>query len=84
MRDDFRGLRLCQAIVHRPIEVVGNLRNLAGSKQGADSDETPISRHKVRTHPQVSPKAVDASRKVLSGPLHRDFGYFLFDLPKAN
>ncbi len=54
MRDDFRGLRLCQAVVHRPIEVVGDLRNLAGSNQGADSDETPISRRKVRAQPQVA------------------------------
>ena len=45
MRDHLRGLRLCEAVVHRAIEVVGNLRNLAGSNQGADSDETPISSH---------------------------------------
>ncbi len=31
MRDDLYGLCLCQAVVHRPIEVVGNLGNLAGS-----------------------------------------------------
>jgi len=58
MRDDLRSLRLCQAVVHRPIEVVGNLRDLAGSNQGADSDETPISRRKVRTQPQLAEQNV--------------------------
>ena len=38
--------------VHRPIEVVGNLRNLAGSNQGADRDQTVIARREVQTQPR--------------------------------
>ena len=58
MRDDLRSLRLCQAFVHRPIEVVGNLRNLAGSNQRADRDQAPIPGRKVRTQPQVAEQNV--------------------------
>ena len=42
MHDSFRGLRLCQTVVHRAIEVVRNLRDLAVSNKGADPDETSI------------------------------------------
>jgi len=51
MRDHLRGLCLCQAVVHSAIEVVPDLRNLAGSNQSADSNETPISGRKSgRSH----------------------------------
>jgi len=63
MRDYLRGLRLGQAVVHRPIEVIGNLRDLAGSNQGADRHEAPITGRKVRTQPQVAEQNV-------SGVLH--------------
>ena len=51
MCDDLRGLRLRQAVVHRPVEVAGQLRHLAGSDQGADGDQTPVARREVRTQP---------------------------------
>ena len=75
MRDNLRGLRLCQAVVHRPIEVVRNLRDLAVSNQRADSDQTPISGRKVRTQPQVA-------KQNVSGVLHdarSDVTELLFD-----
>ena len=53
MHDYLCGLCLCQVVVHRPIEMVRNLRNLAVSNQRADSHEAPISRRKVRTQPQI-------------------------------
>jgi len=58
LRDNLRGLRRCQTVGHRPIEVVGNLRDLAVSNKGADRDETSIARCKVRTQPQVAKQNV--------------------------
>ena len=49
MRDNFRGLCLCQTVVHCPIEVIRDLRNLAGRNQRAHRRQAPISRRKVRT-----------------------------------
>jgi hypothetical protein len=62
MRDDLRGLRLRQAVIHCPVEVVGNLRDLAGSNQGADRDQTAIPRRKVRTQPQVPERNISAQK----------------------
>src|SRR6516225_5327098 len=53
MRDNFRGLCLRQAVVHCPIEVVRDLRNLAGSNERAHSNQASIPWRKVRTQPQV-------------------------------
>ena len=58
MGDNLRSLRLCEAVVHGPIEVVGKLRDLAGSDQGTDRDETAISWRKVRTQPQIAKQNV--------------------------
>lgn len=44
---------VCQAIVHRSLEVVRDLRNLARSNQSAHRHQAPISRRKVRTQLQV-------------------------------
>src|SRR5260370_19096878 len=63
LRDSLRGLRLCQTVVHRAIEVVRNLHDLAVSNKGADCDETSIARCKVWTQPQVAKQSV-------SGVLH--------------
>ena len=53
MRNGFRGLRLRKAVIHRPVEMVGNLRDLTGRDERADRDQAPIARRKVRTQPQV-------------------------------
>src|SRR2546427_10560807 len=58
LREDLRGLRLRQAVIHRPVEVVGNLRNLTRSYQRADSDQAAIPRRKVWTQPQVAEQKV--------------------------
>src|SRR5258708_30379742 len=63
LRDSLRGLRLCQTAVHRAVEVVRNLRDLALSNKCADRDETSIARCKVRTQPQVA-------KQNISGVLH--------------
>src|SRR6266851_2916166 len=54
VRDDLRGLRLRQAVIHRPVEVVGNLRHLAGSNQGADGDQAAVPGREVGTQPKVA------------------------------
>lgn len=58
MRNDFCGLRLTQAVIHRPVEVVRNLRDLTGSNQCADRDQAPVARRKVRTEPKVTKQNV--------------------------
>jgi hypothetical protein len=42
MRDDLPGLLLRQPVIHRPVQVVCNLRDLARSNQRTDSDQAPI------------------------------------------
>ena len=58
MRDRFCGLRLRQAVVHRPIEVRGQLRNLPRCDERADGDETAVAGRKILTQPQVSEEHV--------------------------
>src|SRR5438876_828772 len=47
LRKDLRGFGLRQAVIHRPVEVIGHLRHLPRSNQGADSDETAIAGRKI-------------------------------------
>ena len=63
MGKDLRRLRLGKAVVHRSIEVVRNLGNVAAGDEGADSDETPISRSKIGAQPKVT-------EQNISGVLH--------------
>lgn len=58
MRDDLCGLRLGQTTIHRPVQVLRNLRDLAGSSQGADSHQTAVPGRKVRTQPEVTEQYV--------------------------
>src|SRR6516225_6149076 len=58
LRDNFRGLCLRQAVVHCPIEVVRDLRNLAGSNERAHSNQASIPWRKIRTQPQVQEQNV--------------------------
>jgi len=54
MRDDFPSLLLRQPVIHRPVQVVCDLPDLAGSNQRADRNETPIPGSKVRSQPKVT------------------------------
>jgi len=63
MRVHLRGLRLCHAVVHRPVEMVGNLSNLTGSDQSADCDETPIP-WCVANAPLLSSKSIDVHSRL--------------------
>ena len=58
MRDDLRRLRARQAVVHGPVQVVGNLGDLAGRDQGADRDQAPVPGGEVGTQPQVAEQRV--------------------------
>src|SRR6267143_43277 len=55
-------LGLSKSVVHRPIQVVGNLCNLTRSYQGADRYQTAIARRQVRAQPKVAKQQV---RRVL-------------------
>src|SRR6266581_979128 len=58
LRDHLPGLCLRQAVIHRPVEVVRDLRDLPGSNQGGDSDEAPVAWREGRTQPQVAEQNV--------------------------
>src|SRR5213592_2966196 len=55
---DLRGLRLRETVIHRPVEVIRDLGDLARRYQGADSDQAPIPGRKVRTQPEVPEKHI--------------------------
>ena len=55
---DLGGLLLGQAVVHRAVEVEGNLRHLAGRDQSGDCDEAAIARREVRAQPQIAEEIV--------------------------
>src|SRR5436190_527559 len=65
MRDDFCGLRLCQAVIHRPVEVIGHLRDLAGSNERAHRDQAPVARRKIGAQPQITEQYI---RGILHDP----------------
>jgi len=79
MRDDFGRLRLCQAVIHRPIEMIGNLSDLTGRDECADRDEAPIARCEIRTQPQVAEQSVGG---VLDNA-RRDLAELLADARRA-
>src|SRR5215208_4574388 len=58
MGQHFRGLLLGQPVIHRPVEVVGNLLHLAGRNERADGRQTPVSGRQVRTQPQLPEQQV--------------------------
>ena len=58
MRDHLAGLLVCQTIIHRPVEMVSNLGDLAGSNQRTDGHETAVTRRQIGAQPQVSEKDI--------------------------
>ena len=58
MRQYLRGFRFRQAVIHCPIEVIGNLRGLARSNQTAHRNEASVPRRQGRTQPQFTEKQV--------------------------
>src|SRR3954466_11096107 len=58
VRQDLRRLLSRESVVHRLVQMIGNLRHLAGSYQCADSDEASITRRKIRAQPQVAEKII--------------------------
>ena len=54
MSEDFRGLLFFQAVVHGPVQMVGDLGDLPGGDQRAHSNKTSISRRESRTKPEVA------------------------------
>src|SRR6267378_111691 len=54
MRDDLRGLRLRQPVIHRPVKVRCKLGCLPVGDQSADGDKTAVPWRKVRAQPQIT------------------------------
>src|SRR5262249_20314422 len=53
LRQYFCPLLLGQPIIHCSVEMIWDLRDLPGSNEGADGNQTTVARCKVRTQPQV-------------------------------
>src|SRR6266851_1854902 len=53
-----RRLRLRQAVIHRPIQVKRNLRDLTSGNQCADCHQTSVAGRKIRAQPQVTEQQV--------------------------
>jgi len=68
MREGLGGLGLREPVIHRPVEMVGNLRDLAGSDQRADGDQAAIAGRQVGTQPQVTEQDLG---RVLHDARHR-------------
>jgi len=60
VRDHFPRLRLRQAIMHRPVEVVSDRRTLAGSNQGAHRHQTSIPGRKTGTQLKIAEQDISA------------------------
>src|SRR3954451_13488254 len=58
MSDDLAGFLFCQPIIHRPVQMVGDLRDLAGRDQRTDRDETAIARCEPRPQPEIAKQYV--------------------------
>src|SRR5258708_16597696 len=65
VRQDLGGLWLRQSVVHRPVQVIGQLRGLSRRDQGAHSNETSVARRQIRTPPEIAKQHV---RGVLYDP----------------
>jgi hypothetical protein len=52
--DDFGGLFLSEFIIHRPVEVVGDLRDPSRRDQRGHGDEAATAGREIGTQPQIS------------------------------
>lgn len=62
MSDGFGCLLLGEPVIHRAIEMVGDLLDLAAGDQRGDGNEAAVTRRKIGTQPQVAEQIV---RRVL-------------------
>lgn len=53
MRQGLRSLRLLQSEVHRPVQVIRQLRRLSRRDQGAHGDEAAVPRRQIGTLPEI-------------------------------
>src|ERR1700716_4184329 len=75
MADDLAGFLLGQPVIHRPVQMVGDLSDLARRDEGADGDEPPIARREPRSQPEIAEQHV---RRVLD-EAGRDLAKLLAD-----
>ncbi len=62
MSDDLSGLLLGQPVIHRPVQMVSDLRDLARRNQGADGDQAAVPWREFRPQPEISKQDI---RRVL-------------------
>src|SRR5882757_9883436 len=75
MADDLAGLLLGQPVIHRPVQMVGDLRDLACRDERADGHETPVARREPRSQPEIAEQHI---RRVLD-EAGRDLAKLLAD-----
>jgi hypothetical protein len=62
VRDDLRRLLAREAVIHRLIQVIRNLRDLTVSDEGTDGDKATVPWREVRPQPQIMEENI---RRVL-------------------
>src|SRR4051812_24717788 len=58
MTDDLAGFLFCQPVIHGPVQMVGDLRDLPGRDQRAYRDEAAIARCEPRPQPEIAEQYV--------------------------
>jgi hypothetical protein len=64
VRDNLYRLRLSKSVIHRPVEMVGNLCGLAGGNQRADRHESSIAGSKIRAKPEIAEQNIGGVLRV--------------------
>ena len=79
VRNDLRRVRLGDTVIHRAVQVIGDLRDLTGCNERADRHQTAIARCEIWTKPEI------AEQHVSCGPdqSRHDGAHLLFDARRA-
>jgi len=62
MSEHLAGLLPRQSVVHRPVQVMGDLRDLSGGDESADRDQAAVRGSEPRSQPEIAEQHV---RRVL-------------------
>src|SRR5262245_19790646 len=53
MTEHLAGLLLRQSVIHRPVQVIGDLSHLSGRDESAHGGEAPVSRRQAGSQPEI-------------------------------
>src|SRR5258705_3559845 len=53
MRNDLAGLLLRQPVIHRPAQMIRDLRDLTGCHEGTDGNKAPVARRQTGPQPKI-------------------------------